>query len=160
MGLAKRGMLLIGSFVALGLSAGIAGCGGTHLEKSAVFTMNDTGNEIKVSVDAKAGYDITYDNSAAFTVTDKDGQTVVDGQVVQAKQFDSLKMTIDDESFDGDVVQSTDDTLEWIYAPGTAASEHNKVVLVTDDEAVIMGSQADDADAVAAYGAITIGLDD
>ena len=150
--------LPIGLLVALVMSMFLLGCG-AHLERSATFTDSSSGEVVKVSVDATHGYDLSYDGSGSFSVTDGNGQEVVRGQVKDASEFDSYKDTIVARTFEGTVRKSTDDTIEWTYSDESGDVEHNKIVRVSDDKAVLMGSTVDEEDAQSAYKAISIGSD-
>lgn len=144
----------LGVALAVCVPMAVGGCS-THYEKSVSYSGDPSGKEIKVSVDAKKGYDLTFDSSGNFDVLDGDGETVVSGAFVDGEQFDVYRDAVNAGTFDGTDVEATDEFVTWSYE-----EERNKIVAATDDTSVLMGSVASAEDAEAAYEAITVSVED
>lgn len=123
----------------------------THFDKSYTFVV-ETGDDVKVTLDMKSGYDLAQDGGQ-FEVTNGD-ETIVTGMFTESAQFYSYKGSMDAGSFDGEVEESADDILAWTYSDADG-EEHNRFVLVSDNTAVLMGSLADADAASTAYDALS-----
>ena len=125
----------------------------TSLNKSVSFNVS-TGDQIKVTVDAKAGYDITM--KSPFEVM-KDGETVVNGSFATEEAFDGLSETVDSDEKATLIDKGKKDGNDYLFYSyeGAAGTEYNYIMKVGESKTVIiMSSLKDEDEAKKAYEAI------
>ena len=80
------------SAAALALTASLTACS-TYLEKSGTYDV-ETGDRVKITVDAKAGYDITLE--APFVIS-KDDETILNGTFLYSEYLEEYKSAYEAE---------------------------------------------------------------
>lgn len=66
----------------------------THSSKSATFTV-ETGDSIKVTVDTKAGFDLTME--VPFTIS-KESTPIITGSFAYAEYYDTFRQSVDENT--------------------------------------------------------------
>lgn len=127
----------------------------TTASKSATFDV-DTGDSIKISVNAKAGYDLTMEVPFAIT---KDGGTVLNGSFIYAEYYDVYRQVIDEDDNATLIEEGNKDGNDYFFYTfeGNAGTESNYVMKVGGSQtAILMGSLAETSEVQAAFGAMTV----
>lgn len=142
------------SAATLALAASLTACS-TYLEKSGIYNV-ETGDSIKITVNAKEGYDITLE--APFIIS-KDDETILNGTFLYGDYLEEYKRAYKTEPTASLVDEGEKDGNEYFcYAVG---DEYDYFVKVGDSNtAVILVSTASEEDANAAFNSTVITLED
>lgn len=130
----------------------------TTASKSATFDV-DTGDRIKISVNSKAGYDLTMEVPFAIT---KDGDTVLNGSFIYAEYYDAYRQVIDEDANATLIEEGNKDGNDYFFYTfeGNAGTESNYVMKVGGSQtAILMGSLAETSEVQAAFEAMTVSLE-
>ncbi len=130
----------------------------TTASKSATFDV-DTGDSIKISVNAKAGYDLTMEVPFAIT---KDGDAVLNGSFTYAEYYDVYRQVIDEDANATLIEEGNKDGNDYFFYTfeGNAGTESDYVMMVGGSQtAIIMGSLAETSEVQAAFEAMTVSLE-
>ena len=142
------------SAAALALAVSLTACS-TYLEKSGTYDV-ETGDRVKITVDAKAGYDITLE--APFVIS-KDDETILNGTFLYSEYLEEYKSAYEAEPTASLVDEGEKDGKEYFcYAVG---DEYDYFVKVGDSNtAVILASTASEEEASAAFNSTVISLEE
>lgn len=130
----------------------------TTASKSATFDV-DTGDRIKISVNAKAGYDLTMEVPFAIT---KDGDAVLNGSFTYAEYYDVYRQVIDEDANATLIEEGNKDGNDYFFYTfeGNAGTESDYVMMVGGSQtAILMGSLAETSEVQAAFEAMTVSLE-
>ncbi len=125
--------------------------------KSVTFSV-DNGDKVKITVDAKAGYGVTMEVPLAVT---KGDETILNASFAYADYYDSYYQAATGDPAAALLDEGTKDGNDYFYytVDGQSGTEHNYVVKVKDSQTlVVIGSLAGEAEAQAAFEAMTISL--
>lgn len=145
--------------VIVGLLAGVmvlSGCS-TNANKSVTYQV-DNGDSVKITIDAKAGFDITMD--VPFTVTKGDAD-ILTGSFIYAEYYDTYREVIDADSKAVLLDEGSKDGNKYFFYSfeGNAGTEYDYIILVQNSQtAIAMASLVGEKEASEAFNAMTIGL--
>lgn len=142
------------SAAALALAVSLTACS-TYLEKSGTYDV-ETGDRVKITVDAKAGYDITLE--APFVIS-KDDETILNGTFLYSEYLEEYKSAYEAEPTASLVDEGEKDGNKYFcYAVG---DEYDYFMKVGDSNtAVILASTASEEKASAAFNSTVISLEE
>lgn len=128
----------------------------THLTTSLTYRV-ETGDNIKVTVDAKAGY--TQNQEAPFTVS-KDGEKILMGTFITLTDYDNYVQALTGSETPGAEIlnQGERDGNPFIFYEyqGQAGAEYNYVLKIKDSNTgVLLGSQVSREAAEACFQAMS-----
>lgn len=132
----------------------LAGC---SADKSVTYNV-DTGDSVKITVDAKAGYNISME--LPFTVT-KDDATVLNGSFIYAEYYDTYREVVDAEAGAVLLDEGTRDGNDYFFYSfeGNSGTEYDYIILVNNSQtAIAMASLVGEKEASEAFQAMTISL--
>lgn len=146
--------------LALACLAGPAACS-THASKSATFNV-ETGDQIRVEVDVKAGYDLTMEVPFAIS---KGDEVVLNGAFGQPEAYEIYHQLAEDDANATILAEDSKDGSSYFFYtvvnPDTQTTEYNYFVQVAGGKTVvIIGSVAEREAVEAAFAATTISLAD
>lgn len=159
---AKEGKLtLLASLMVLILACCLGACNSsTPQDTSTIFTVNETGDKIRVGMDIKAGY--TTDTQTPFTVS-KDGKAVATGTFITLDAYNSYVKSITSIS-DNHITlleENTKDGNPYIFYgfQDGADKEFNYLLQVGDSKTgILLGNKISEEEAKACFEALTFSV--
>lgn len=151
----KRIILFVALLFAL---TALAACS-THASKSATFNV-ETGDKIKVTVDVKAGYDLTMEVPFAIS---KGDEVVLNGTFGLPEAYETYRQLAEADPNAAILAEDSKDGNAYFFYtvtnPETQVTEYDYFVQVAGSQTVvIIGSVAEREAVEAAFAAITISL--
>lgn len=131
----------------------------THSSKSATFTV-DTGDSIKVTVDTKAGFDLTME--VPFSVS-KENTPIITGSFAYAEYYDTYRQSVD-ENTDAELLdEGIKDGNDYFFYSVTDGDtdEYYCILKVSNSETmVVLESLTNEEDITEAFDYMTVSLGD
>lgn len=133
-----------------------SGCS-TNANKSVTYQV-DNGDSVKITIDTKAGFDISMD--VPFTVT-KGDTTIFNGSFIYAEYYDTYREIIDTDSNAALLDEGSKDGNKYFFYSfeGNSGTEYDYIILVQNSQtAIAMASLVGEKEALEAFNAMTISL--